>query len=89
MAQKNLHTVQQILNSMRAAAYVINSETHEILFVNKNAKYLSGGKIKPGKKCWEVLQNNQSAPCSFCKLDKLFSIVALIFSARLIENQNE
>lgn len=53
-----------VLDSMESLIYVSDMETYELLFVNRVARR-EWGEIT-GKKCWEVLQIDESGPCSFC-----------------------
>jgi len=52
------------MNSIDAAIYVIDLETYELLFTNKYFTNLFGENI--GKKCYSVIQKNQTSECSFC-----------------------
>jgi len=60
-----------VLDSLDAAVYVADMETHEILFVNKYTRDLHGDVA--GKTCWQVLQNDQAGPCGFCSNPKLLA----------------
>ncbi|MCB2184263.1 MAG: PAS domain S-box protein [Desulfobulbaceae bacterium] len=53
-----------ILNSLDAIVYLADMDTGELLFVNSYAEKLFGQVA--GKTCWQVLQNGQDGPCSFC-----------------------
>ncbi len=58
-----------VLDSLESLIYVADIETYEILFANQYAKKLFGYQIV-GKKCWQVLQKEQTGPCSFCEIPK-------------------
>jgi len=60
-----------VLDSLDAAVYVADMETHEILFVNKYTRDLHGDVA--GKTCWHVFHNGQSGPCDFCSNGKILS----------------
>jgi len=55
---------QTVLDSLDAAVYVADMDTHELLFINSFGKK-SWGDIT-GKVCWQSLQQGQSGPCQFC-----------------------
>lgn len=58
-----------VLDSLNALVNVVDIETHEIIYANKFF-YDQFGDYK-GKKCWEIIQKNQSGPCDFCQTDKI------------------
>ena len=61
-----------VLNSLQAAIYVANMETHELLFVNHHICRTFG--VIEGQRCWEVLQGEQQKePCNFCTDPQLFT----------------
>jgi len=60
-----------VLNGLDAVVYVADIKTHELLFLNKFARNIFGDSV--GKICWQVLQQNQAAPCEFCSNSKLVS----------------
>lgn len=60
-----------VLDSLDAAVYVADMETHEILFVNKYTRDLHGDVA--GKTCWRVFHNGQSGPCDFCTNTNILS----------------
>jgi len=57
-------TIATILDSLDALVYVADMDTHELLFMNAYGREKWGNPA--GRKCWQVLQTNQSGPCSFC-----------------------
>lgn len=59
-----------ILNSLDAAVYVADMQTHELLFVNEYIKRQLGDVT--GQKCWQVLQGLQE-PCAFCNNHRLLT----------------
>ncbi|GLR64030.1 sensor domain-containing diguanylate cyclase [Marinospirillum insulare] len=65
---KDLNTSHQavttILDSLDALVYVADMETHELLFINEYGRKKWGDPA--GRKCWQVLQTDQTGPCSFC-----------------------
>lgn len=65
--------LQTILDNIDSAIYVNDLETMELVFINK-ALADSLGKSPDellGKICWQVLQNDQTAPCDWCPIDRL------------------
>lgn len=61
-----------VLNSLQAAIYVADMETHELLFVNHEVCRTFG--VIEGQRCWEVLQGDvQTGPCAFCTTPQLFT----------------
>ncbi|MBU0674116.1 MAG: PAS domain-containing protein [Proteobacteria bacterium] len=63
------HKIMKILDSLDAAVYVTDMESHELLFVNQYIRDIFGD--IEGTICWQTLQNGQDGPCSFCTNDKL------------------
>jgi len=61
-----------VLDSLDAAVYVADVETHEILYGNKYVRDLFGD--VEGKICWQVMQNGQSGPCDFCTKERLLTL---------------
>lgn len=60
-----------IMDSLDALVYLVDVETHEILFANKCVEELFGDTI--GKRCWKVLREGQAGPCEFCENEKLLN----------------
>ncbi len=58
-----------ILDSLDAAVYVADMETHEILFANKLLWDARGNVI--GKPCYEVISSGRTGPCPSCNNHKL------------------
>jgi PAS domain S-box-containing protein len=61
----------EILDTIETGIYISDIETYEILFVNKYIRDRKKNIV--GKKCWQVLQKGQKAPCRFCTNDKLIN----------------
>ena len=59
-----LKVLETVLNSLDALVYVSDMQTHELLFVSRYGRDIWGS--PEGKRCFEYLQSNQSAPCTFC-----------------------
>jgi diguanylate cyclase (GGDEF)-like protein len=55
--------LRAVLDNLDALVYVSDFETHELLYMNAYGRRIWGS--IDGRKCWEVLQNNDS-PCDFC-----------------------
>lgn len=60
-----------VLDSLDAIVYVADINTYELLFLNKYSRDIFGDAA--GKKCWEVLQTDQTGPCEFCSNNKLLT----------------
>ena len=65
---------RDIFDSMESAVYVSDIQTHELIYANKKLletlEYDDPAAIA-GDKCWQVLQKDQTAPCSFCTNNRL------------------
>ncbi len=53
-----------ILDSLDLLVYVVDPETHEILFVNRHTRELHGDAV--GEICWKVFREGQNGPCALC-----------------------
>ena len=60
-----------ILDGLDSLVYVVDFNTYEILFINKNGRNIWGD--IQGQKCWQTIQADQVGPCSFCTSGKLLS----------------
>ncbi len=69
--QESHRRLLTVMDSQDAAVYVVDLETHEILFGNKYVRDLFGDVV--GKTCWRVLPSCESGPCSFCNKERLLS----------------
>jgi diguanylate cyclase (GGDEF)-like protein len=62
--------LENILDNLDAVVYVSDTDTHELLFMNKYALKNIAGVSEfddvRGKRCFEVLQKGQNNPCDFC-----------------------
>lgn len=56
--------LETILDSLDAVIYVADMETYDMLYMNEYGKQ-KWGEFK-GRKCYEVMQKDQSGPCNFC-----------------------
>ncbi|MEM3626456.1 MAG: PAS domain S-box protein [Candidatus Bathyarchaeia archaeon] len=65
-----LEGLRALSDKIDAAVFVVDPETHEILFANRKLRRLFGEDIV-GKKCHEVLQGLEE-PCSFCGKKHVF-----------------
>jgi PAS domain-containing protein len=59
-----------IMDGVEGRVYVADMQTYKILRVNKYTEK-HYGKNLVGKKCYEVFQEGQERPCSFCTNDRL------------------
>ena len=76
-----------VLDSLDAAVYVADVETHEILYGNKCVRDLFGE--VEGKICWQVMQNGQPGPCDFCTKERLLTPVGEPAGVSVREFQKE
>lgn len=60
-----------VLESLDSVVYAADMKNYEILYANEYITNLMGDVT--GKTCWQVLQKDQSGPCSFCTNDKLLT----------------
>ncbi len=67
--QGTFQSLFTVLDAIDAFVYVADMETYDILFVNRWGKDTLSNAI--GKKCWQVIQGNETGPCEFCTNDKL------------------
>ena len=60
----------EIFNSLNEAVYIVDSQTHELLFMNKTFReWFQVGEYR-GRKCYDLIQG-LSAPCEFCSIPLL------------------
>ncbi|GEM_PF-928594 len=75
--QNQLLSLQQqftsVLNHIDSAVYVVDVESHRILFVNNYTKELYGDQLV-GKRCWEaIMPPSQTYPCPECNMPQLIN----------------
>jgi len=75
--QNQLLSLQQqftsVLNHIDSAVYVVDVESHRILFVNRYTKELYGDQLV-GKRCCEaIMPPSQTYPCPECKIPQLIN----------------
>ena len=70
-SQESINNLFDILNNLDAIIFVVDMQSYEILYANKNALNLLGN--FNGKTCWQFLQGDVSGPCSFCSTKYLFN----------------
>jgi len=58
------NAIETVLDSLDALVYVADMQNHELLFLNRYGRDNWG--VPNGRKCWQVLQDGQTGPCSFC-----------------------
>jgi len=61
---------EAVVNNLDSAIYIADMKSNEILFMNQHMKDEFGEDLT-GKICWQVIHNNQDAPCEFCTNDRL------------------
>jgi diguanylate cyclase (GGDEF)-like protein len=62
--ETELKRISIILNSLDALVYISDMQTYEMIFMNRYGEQHWGA--WKGKRCWQVLQADQTGPCSFC-----------------------
>lgn len=68
-AAGNDQAINIILNSLDALVYVSDIHTYELLYLNDYGISVWGS--AKNKKCYQILQSGQHAPCQFCTNHKL------------------
>ncbi|WP_052507061.1 PAS domain S-box protein [Desulfonatronovibrio magnus] len=63
--------LKTVMNSIEAFVFIIDMDSHKVLFCNEFASRVFGDII--GKECWKVIQAQQDGPCSFCTNHELIS----------------
>ncbi|MFA5906195.1 MAG: response regulator, partial [Desulfobacula sp.] len=72
--EKKFAVFKNIFDTMEALVYVSDIKTHELIYTNKKFREDFGygdGQTLEGKKCWQVIQKNQTGPCPFCTNQRL------------------
>jgi len=59
-----------VLEGLKAAVYVIDMNTYDVLYINQYMRNLFGD--VEGKKCWQSIQKQQG-PCNFCTSSELLT----------------
>jgi two-component system, OmpR family, phosphate regulon sensor histidine kinase PhoR len=62
---EQFEAVSSIFDAVDIVLYVADFDTHELLFLNARGEQLWGSR-QLGRRCYEVLQAGQAAPCAFC-----------------------
>jgi PAS domain S-box-containing protein len=70
LAKRQMEELFAIFNAIEGSIYVADMHTYEILAVNKYCETHYGPGLV-GKICYEELQENLTAPCSFCTNPRL------------------
>lgn len=65
-ALAQFHALSSMFDAMDVVLYVADLRTHELLFVNEYTARTWGPEVRVGRRCYEVLQGGQTAPCPFC-----------------------
>lgn len=72
--EKSLAVIKNIFDNMEALVYVSDIESHELIYTNKKLRDDFGyrdGQTLERKKCWQVIQKDQTGPCPFCTNKRL------------------
>ena len=67
--QKSIDIYFNILDDLDAIIFVVDIQSHKILYANKHAINHLGNFT--GKTCWQFLQGEAPGPCSFCSTKHL------------------
>lgn len=78
--------VNTVLDSLDALVYVSDMQTHELIFLNAYGRQHWG--VPNKRKCWEVLQQGQTGPCSFCTNNRLLNADGTPASVHIWEFRN-
>ncbi|MDR2516713.1 MAG: response regulator [Spirochaetaceae bacterium] len=63
---------RSIFNGLDAFLFVSDPENFEVFFINDSMKKaFSLDERAIGRKCWEIFEEGQSAPCAFCPVPRL------------------
>lgn len=62
--------LKTILDCFDSAISIIDMQTYEVLFMNRNMKK-SYGRDHTGRICWQTIHDGLSAPCHFCTNSRL------------------
>lgn len=77
--------LRAVLDNLDALVYVSDFETYDLLYMNAYGRRVWGA--IQGRKCWEVLQNN-NGPCAFCTNHLLIDAEGLARAPHVWEFQN-
>ncbi len=72
--EKAFAVFKNIFDTMEAIVYVADIKTYELLYTNKKFRDAFGygdGHSLEEKKCWQVIQKDQTGPCPFCTNQRL------------------
>ena len=72
--EKSFAVFRSIFDSMEAIVYVSDIKTHEMIYTNKKLRDDFGYDDRPPlerKKCWQIIQKDQTGPCPFCTNERL------------------
>lgn len=61
------HDIRAVLDSMAAWAYVIDENTHELLYLNEATRYFVP-RARVGLKCYEAFFEGREEPCVHCPM---------------------
>ena len=75
-----------ILDSLDALVYVADMDTYELLFVNAYGRQ-KWGEFQ-GRRCWQILQDEQPGPCGFCSNSRLLDAAGKPSGVHVWEFQN-
>jgi ABC-type phosphate/phosphonate transport system substrate-binding protein/PAS domain-containing protein/anti-sigma regulatory factor (Ser/Thr protein kinase) len=77
---------RSVMEGLDALVYVSDMETYELLFINRYGRQ-TWGEVT-GSICWQVLQSNQTGPCTFCTNKRLLSEDGAATGIHVWEAQN-
>jgi PAS domain S-box-containing protein len=67
--QDSMDRFNTVLDGLDTVVYVSDMQTYDLLYLNRYAMNQFGDGV--GRPCYEILQNLQDKPCSFCTNDRL------------------
>ena len=63
--------MENILNGIDAYLYVTDTDTDEVLFINRKMREHFDIEVGQNQRCWEILQEGFTERCAFCPCHKL------------------
>ncbi|MCP3930493.1 MAG: response regulator [Bacteroidetes bacterium] len=69
LKENSFNAITTIFDSLDAAVYVSDINTYELIYINKQFNKEIGVHDREnviGKKCWEIIQKDQTGVCPFC-----------------------
>jgi PAS domain S-box-containing protein len=67
--RQRFHHLTNAIDRIDALVYIIDMVSYDVILLNQYGRKLWGD--SSGRKCWQVFQQHQPGPCSFCNNAKL------------------